>query len=219
MSVTEQLNQIRSTLPSGITLVAVSKFHPVEMLSEAYAAGQRIFGESREQELKVKHEALPKDIEWHFIGHLQSNKVRAIVPYVHCIQSVDSVHLLEEIERQAARYDRHIDLLLEVHVAQEESKSGFTPAELLALLSEQRPDERWTHCRFRGLMGMATNTDDEAQVRREFRSLRTLFDQARPLCPTFDTLSMGMSDDYPIAIEEGCTMVRVGSSIFGPRQY
>jgi hypothetical protein len=219
MSVTEQLNQIRSTLPSGITLVAVSKFHPVEMLSEAYAAGQRIFGESREQELKVKHEALPKDIEWHFIGHLQSNKVRAIVPYVHCIQSVDSVHLLEEIERQAARCDRHIDLLLEVHVAQEESKSGFTPAELLALLSEQRPDERWTHCHFRGLMGMATNTDDEAQVRREFRSLRTLFDQARPLCPTFDTLSMGMSDDYPIAIEEGCTMVRVGSSIFGPRQY
>lgn len=189
------------------------------MLSEAYAAGQRIFGESREQELKVKHEALPKDIEWHFIGHLQSNKVRAIVPYVHCIQSVDSVHLLEEIERQAARCDRHIDLLLEVHVAQEESKSGFTPAELLALLSEQRPDERWTHCHFRGLMGMATNTDDEAQVRREFRSLRTLFDQARPLCPTFDTLSMGMSDDYPIAIEEGCTMVRVGSSIFGPRQY
>jgi hypothetical protein len=219
MSVTEQLNQIRSTLPSGITLVAVSKFHPVEMLSEAYAAGQRIFGESREQELKVKHEALPKDIEWHFIGHLQSNKVRAIVPYVHCIQSVDSVHLLEEIERQAARCDRHIDLLLEVHVAQEESKSGFTPAELLALLSEQRPDERWTHCHFRGLMGMATNTDDEAQVHREFRSLRTLFDQARPLCPTFDTLSMGMSDDYPIAIEEGCTMVRVGSSIFGPRQY
>jgi hypothetical protein len=214
----------------------VSKFHPAEALREAYDAGQRLFGESREQELKTKYEALPKDIVWHFIGHLQTNKVKYIAPFVQCIQSVDSERLLDEIERQAARFaaDRvaaghaeRIDVLLQVHIAAEETKSGFTPDELRTTLRAVRPEERWPHVRLCGLMGMATNTDDEAQVRREFETLaalrREVADEILPAqgvaATQFATLSMGMSEDYPIAIEAGSTMVRVGTDIFGPRQY
>jgi hypothetical protein len=191
---------------------------------------------SREQELKAKYEALPKDIVWHFIGHLQTNKVKYIAPFVQCIQSVDSERLLDEIERQAARFaaDRvaaghteRIDVLLQVHIAAEETKSGFTPDELRTTLRAVRPEERWPNVRLCGLMGMATNTDDEAQVRREFETLaalrREVADEILPAqgvaATQFATLSMGMSEDYPIAIEAGSTMVRVGTDIFGPRQY
>ncbi len=236
MSITENLHHILSTLPQGVTLVAVSKFHPVEALQEAYAAGQRIFGESREPELRLKYEALPHDIEWHFIGHLQTNKVKYIAPLVRCIQSVDSERLLDEIERQAARFAEArlaaglpatIDVLLQVHVAAEETKSGFTPAELQTLLASVRPAERWQHLRLCGLMGMATNTDDAAQVRREFDVLAQLHRHlSHDVLPAagipatqFATLSMGMSHDYPIAIAAGTTMVRVGTDIFGERQY
>jgi pyridoxal phosphate enzyme (YggS family) len=241
MSITDNLLKIRATLPQGVTLVAVSKFHPLEALREAYAAGQRVFGESREQELKVKHEAMPADVEWHFIGHLQTNKVKAIIPYVHCIQSVDTAHLLDEVERQAARLEaerqaaghpRTVDVLLQVHIAREETKSGFTPEELRTLLATTDPAARWPHVRLRGLMGMATNTDDAAQVRREFAALAALKVEAGKLLASkcaaedaaacaaaFDTLSMGMSEDYPLAIEAGSTMVRIGTDIFGAREY
>lgn len=227
MSVAENLRQTRSTLPPGVTLVAVSKFHPVEALKEAYNAGQRIFGESREQELAAKHEALPADAEWHFIGHLQTNKVKYIAPFISLIQSVDSERLLTEINRQGAKNERIIDCLLEVHIAQEESKSGFLPEEVRRLVRDSKPAERWPNVRIRGLMGMATYTDDEVQIRREFRILTSLFRQMTDYliaggtkeASYFDTLSFGMSDDYAIAIEEGSNMVRIGTHIFGEREY
>lgn len=204
----ENITAIRQTLPAGVTLVCVSKYHPASMIEEAYAIGERDFGESRAQELVAKATTLPHDIRWHFIGHLQTNKVRQILPYVSLIQSVDSIRLLDTIEAEAARLDRVIDVLLEVHVAREEAKSGFLPSEL-------PPTEQlstYSHIRIRGLMTMATNTDDEAEIRRCFRS-------ARESMPDAAIRSYGMSDDYPIAIEEGANMVRVGSSIFGERIY
>lgn len=219
MAIAEKLNEIKASLPAGVTLVAVSKTHPMEAVEEAYAAGQRIFGESRPQELKAKAEALPRDIEWHMIGHLQTNKVRMLMPYVALIHSVDSERLVCEIEKEAARLDRVVDILLEVHVAREESKTGWSGEELEAWLGT----ERWReleHVRVRGVMGIATNTDDEAVVRGDFEALKGWFERLKPLFgEPFDTLSMGMSDDYPTAIACGSTMVRVGSKIFGAREY
>ena len=218
--VAEHLDRVRRSLPEGVTLVAVSKFHPAEVLPEAYHAGQRLFGESRVQELEEKRKVLPADIQWHFIGHLQTNKVRYIVPYISLIHSVDSVKLLAEIERQAARVGRVVDCLLEVHVAAEETKYGFSPDESLAFLADFHPEE-YRHVSIRGLMGMASNTDDEVRVAADFATLKGLFDAARSRfgLPRFDTLSMGMSHDYGIAVREGSNMVRVGTTIFGDRQY
>ena len=206
----------------GVKLVAVSKYHPVEMLQEAYDAGQRIFGESHVQELDMKQKVLPKDIEWHFIGHLQTNKVKYIAPYVTLIHAVDSMKLLKEIDKQATKVGRVIDCLLQVHVAKEETKFGFLPEELREMLEEGEWKEL-KHVRIRGLMCMATNTDDEVQIHGEFREVKELFEAVKmrhfSTNEAFSELSMGMSDDYRIAIEEGSTMIRVGSRIFGARNY
>ena len=219
MSVKSEIERLRSVLPAGVKLLAVSKFHPVEALREAYDAGQRAFGESRPQELKTKHELLPDDIEWHMIGHLQTNKVKYIAPYVHLIESLDSVRLAEAIEREAVKCGRVIDCLLEIHVTCEESKSGWDYAELLAFVREGG-FSAMPHIRLRGVMGMATFTDDEATVRGDFKRLKECFDELKGYFgEEFDTLSMGMSDDYPIAIECGTTEVRIGSTIFGAREY
>ena len=218
MTIGEKIEQLHKSLPQGVKLVAVSKFHPAEALMAAYEAGQRIFGESRMQELLAKHEALPKDIEWQMIGHLQTNKVRQIVPFVSLIQSVDSVRLVECINREAERIGRVVDILLEIHVAQEESKTGWQYDELVDYLkSEAFTSLR--NVRVRGVMGMATNTDDEAIIRNDFERLAECKRElANNFGEEFDTLSMGMSDDYELAIECGSTMVRIGSSIFGNRQ-
>ena len=219
MSVKEQLNNILSKLPEGVTLVAVSKFHPVERLQEAYDAGQRVFGESRPQEMASKYQQLPKDIEWYMIGHLQTNKVKMIAPFVSLIASVDSERLIEEIEKQAAKYGRTIDILLEVHVAQEESKSGWSEEELYNYLTTGAL-ERMEHVRVRGVMTIASNTDDESVVRRDFQRIKDIYDSLKPrFGEAFDTLSIGMSDDYPLALEYGSTMVRIGTAIFGMREY
>ena len=213
VDIRSQIAAVRQTLPSTVTLVVVSKFQPREAIEVAYNAGERDFGESHVQELMAKYQALPKDIRWHFIGHLQTNKVKYIVPFVHLIHSVDSLKLLEVINKEAAKIDRFVDILLEVHVAREATKSGFLSSELPTL------DQLKAYPRVRvvGLMTMATNTDDEAEIRRCFKTLHNLADEF--LGPQPLQLSMGMSDDYPIAIEEGATMIRVGSRIFGERDY
>ena len=219
MAIGAKIRELHASLPQGVSLVAVSKFHPVEALKEAYDAGQRIFGESRVQELLVKYEALPKDIEWQMIGHLQTNKVRQIVPFISLVQSVDSVRLAECINREAERIGRVVDILLEIHVAQEESKTGWKYEELVTFLQSEE-FESLKNIRVRGVMGMATNTDDEQIVRADFEQLANHFNHLKPLFgEEFDTLSMGMSDDYTLAIDCGSTMVRIGSSIFGDRIY
>ena len=219
MNIKERLNRILSTLPKGVQLVAVSKFHPAERLQEAYDAGQRIFGENRPQEMVAKYDVLPKDIEWHMIGHLQTNKVKYIAPFVTMISSVDSDRLIEEIEKQAAKNNRTIDILLEVHVAQEETKSGWSEEELRAYLASGILNNM-AHVRVRGVMTIASNTDDESVVRRDFETIRRIFNELKPqFGEAFDTLSIGMSDDYPIALEYGSTMVRIGTAIFGQREY
>ena len=219
MSIGAKIEELQASLPQGVTLVAVSKFHPVEALNEAYEAGQRIFGESRVQELLVKHEALPKDIEWQMIGHLQTNKVRQIVPFISLIQSVDSIRLVECINREAERIGRVVDILFEIHIAQEESKTGWRYDELVDYLQSGAMAEL-KNIRVRGIMGMATNTDDEAVIRHDFERLAECKKElASHFGEAFDTLSMGMSDDYGLAIECGSTMVRIGSSIFGNRNY
>ena len=219
MSIKQRLESIMSTLPEGVSLVAVSKFHPAEHILEAYNAGQRIFGESRPQEMAAKAEALPKDIVWTMIGHLQTNKVKLIAPFVSLIASVDSDRLAAEIEKQAAKCERVIDILLEVHVADEETKSGWDVEELRAYLASGAL-ERMEHVRVRGVMTIATNTDDEAVVRRDFQTIRDVYEELKPrFGEAFDTLSIGMSDDYPIALEYGSTMVRIGTAIFGAREY
>lgn len=218
-SVTSRLDSVRRTLPADVTLVAVSKTHPAELIREAYDAGQRIFGESRPQELREKYDALPHDIEWHMIGHLQTNKVKYIAPFVKLIHSVDSAHLAEAIQKEAAKCGRVIDILLEIHVAAEETKSGWEIGELRSYLASH-PFASLPNLRVRGVMGIATNTDDVATVRHDFEALKGCFDELRPQFDTaFDTLSMGMSHDYRIAVECGATMVRVGSLIFGERDY
>ena len=226
--ITENLAKIRATIPDGVTLVAVSKFHPAEMIAEAYQCGQRIFAESRENEFRAKVEQLPQDIEWHFIGHLQTNKVKQVVPYASMIQSIDSERLLDEIEKQMQKVGRtSIDGLLQLHVAQEETKSVFLPDEVMTLLTDNRIAERWPHIRLRGVMGMASFVDDPNQWRKEFRQIKACYQALLegPLkaqgidAQQFSVLSYGMSEDYPVAIEEGSNMVRIGTSIFGPRVY
>lgn len=219
MTINHRLAEIYATLPEGVSLVAVSKFHPAERIMEAYEAGQRIFGESRPQEMAAKAQQLPNDIEWMMIGHLQTNKVKMIAPFVTMIASVDSDRLVEEIEKQAARAERTIDILLEVHVADEESKSGWDIEELRSYIASGALDTM-THIRVRGVMTIATNTDDESIIRRDFQNIRNIFEELKPLFGnSFDTLSIGMSDDYPIALEYGSTMVRIGTAIFGQREY
>lgn len=219
-TIAQRLDNILATLPAGVRLVAVSKFHPAETIREAYDAGQRCFGESRAQELQAKYQQLPQDIEWHFIGHLQTNKVKYIVPFVSLIHSVDSVRLLDEIERQAERVGRVVDCLLEVHVAQEDTKYGFSLDDCREFCTAENV-ATYPHIRFRGIMGMASNTDDDGQVKREFAQLKQLFDEVRGNMSdaSFDTLSMGMSHDYLMAVELGSTMVRIGTTIFGERVY
>ena len=218
----EEIKSIQERLPEHVRLVAVSKFHPIEALEEAYAAGQRVFGESKVQEMTTKYEALPKDIEWHFIGHLQTNKIKYMAPYVALIHGVDSFKLLKEINKQAIKAERIIPCLLQIHIAQEESKFGFSFDECRQMLEEGCWKEL-THISIAGLMGMATNTDDENIIQQEFHSLGAFFQEIKDSYfsnqPAFKEISMGMSDDYPIAIAEGSTLVRIGSKIFGQRSY
>ena len=216
MSIAQNVKHLRESLPSGVQLVAVSKTRTEEEILEAYHAGQRIFGENKVQEMVRKWETLPRDIQWHMVGHLQRNKVKYIAGFVSLIHGVDSTRLLREIDKRAEEHGRVIDCLLQVHIARESTKFGFDDSELRALLREGLPGEL-PHVRVRGLMGMATFTEDSGQVRREFRHLKSLFDELLAGVPGADTLSMGMSGDYRIAIEEGSTMVRIGSSIFGAR--
>lgn len=219
MSIACQLSLVRTTLPENVTLVAVSKTHPLESIREAYDAGHRVFGESRPQELREKYDALPKDIEWHMIGHLQTNKIKYIAPFVSLIHSVDSARLAEAVDREAAKCGRVIDVLLEIHVADEESKSGWDIGELMNYV-RTAPFAGLGNIRVRGVMGIATNTPDAKVIRRDFGELKRCFDLLQPYFgPRFDTLSMGMSHDYGYAMECGATMVRIGSLIFGDRDY
>ena len=217
-----KLHKILDTLPQGVRLVAISKYHPNEYIEAAYAEGQRVFGESHEQELRQKHESLPNDIEWHFIGHLQTNKVKYIAPYVSMIEAVDSLKLLKEINRQAERCGRVIKVLLELHIAEESTKYGLTLDACRQLLE----DGEWRemkNIRICGLMMMASFVDDKDQIRREMQTARDFFDEVKMKYFANDAdfleRSWGMSDDYLIAIETGSTMVRIGTSIFGPRVY
>ena len=228
----ETIKRLKSELPATVKLVAVSKFHPFEAIEEAYQAGQRIFAESRPQELLAKVRRLDEiraergepgymsDVEWHFIGHLQTNKLKMVLPYVSLVQSVDSMHLLEAIDKWGDANAKVIDVLLEPHVASEQTKQGFAPDELMNVLSSS---DEYGHIRFRGVMGMATFTDDQAVVRSDFSRIKALYDNIREAYPglvsDFTELSIGMSDDYPIAVGYGSTMVRIGSMIFGERNY
>ena len=215
--IAEKIKSISDTLPCGVTLIAVSKYHPAEAIMQAYEAGQREFGESKAQDLVTKYEELPKDIKWHFIGHLQTNKIKYIAPFIHLIHSVDSYKLLQEINRHGVKHQRKIGCLLQIHIAQEETKFGFTPEECIEMLtcSEWHTLE---NIEIRGLMCMASNTDDEAQIAKEFATVQNLFKEIKEKIFTdndnFNILSAGMSDDYAIAIEHGSTHIRIGSSIF-----
>lgn len=220
--IAESIRQIRSELPAGVRLVAVSKFHPNEAIEEAYRAGQRIFGESKVQEMTAKHDSLPQDIEWHFIGHLQTNKVKYIVPYVALIHGIDSFKLLAEVDKQAAKVGRRVDCLFQLHIAREETKFGFSFDECRQMLAEGQW-RQLQHVRLCGLMGMATNTDNTTQIKEEFESLSQFFREVKATWfaddDAFRELSMGMSHDYHEAIAAGSTLVRVGSKIFGERIY
>lgn len=218
----EEIRRITNELPSSVRLVAVSKYHSIDSIKEAYAAGQRIFGESHVQELQQKQPNLPDDIEWHFIGHLQTNKVKYIIGYISMIHAVDSFKLLKEINKQAGKAGRIIPCLLQLHIAQEETKFGFSPEECRALLSEGEW-KQLTHIRISGIMCMASNTDREEQIRREFHQAYDFFMDIKKEHfiedPNFKECSWGMSHDYPIALKEGSTLIRVGSKIFGERTY
>ncbi|MCD6066081.1 MAG: YggS family pyridoxal phosphate-dependent enzyme [Bacteroidetes bacterium] len=213
-SVAQHLLEIKKELPAQVKLIAVSKTYPVDVVMLAYEAGQRVFGENKVQEMCEKQEQMPKDVEWHLIGHLQTNKVKYIAPFVSLIHSVDSLKLLQEINKQAQKNNRVIDCLLQIYIAQEETKFGLSPEECVALL-ESDAYKQLNNIRVVGLMGMASNTEKEEQIRKEFRELKKLKDRY----PAFKEMSCGMSSDYKIAIEEGSTMIRVGSSIFGKRNY
>ncbi len=218
----EKIRELRAELPEGVELVAVSKFHPAEAVLAAYRAGQRRFGESRVQELLAKMPQLPDDIQWHFIGHLQTNKVRSLMGKTAMIESVDSDKLLRLIDRESARAGVMTRVLMQIHVAREETKFGFFPEELFEWFADRR-FESLTNTHICGIMGMASNTDDEERVRRDFTDIRSAFDRIRfdiaPDLRGFDTLSMGMSGDWPLAVECGSNLVRIGSAIFGPRNY
>jgi len=241
--IASNLQSILRKLPSGVQLVAVSKFHPIEQLQEAYEAGQRVFAESRPQELAAKVPQMPADVQWHFIGHLQTNKLKLVLPYVSLVQSVDSVHLLEAIKSWALADNRTVDVLLELHLGAEETKQGFTETEILAIvqsialrgankadIAPGTPQNTFpgaldgvfapgTGVRIRGLMGMATNTEDMSVVERDFERIETLFRKIQAMgLPEFTELSIGMSGDWPVAVRHGATMVRIGTDIFGPRQ-
>ena len=222
--VSDNLKALYEKLPSAVKLVAVSKFHPVSRLMEAYDAGQRVFGENRPQELAAKVPQMPADVEWHFIGHLQTNKLKLVLPYVSLVQSVDSLHLLEAIDKWGSENGRTIDVLLELHLGAEETKHGFSEEDILAVIStkaEGRVEK--SNIRIRGLMGMATNTEDEGVIEADFARIEALFKRIREAHPelrdTFTELSIGMSGDWPIAVRHGATMVRIGTDIFGEREY
>ena len=246
--ISDNLENILSELPSGVKLVAVSKFHPLEALLEAYAMGQRAFGENRPQEFAAKAVQMPQDVEWHFIGHLQTNKLKLVLPYASLVESIDTVHLLEAVNEWGARHEKVINVLLEVHIGAEETKQGFTPEEVLELLSSvnirsgltpgtgkefgERPGREsiltgtgadpYPNVNFCGLMGMASHVDDEEAVSSDFARIKALFDGCRARFPQlrdFNTLSIGMSDDWRIALRHGSTEVRIGTAIFGHRQY
>lgn len=222
MYIAEQIKRLRSELPEGVNLLAISKYQPIEALQEAYDAGQRMFGENHIQEMAAKAAALPKDIAWHFTGHVQTNKIKYMASFVSLIHAVDSFRLLREINKHAAKHDRIIDCLLQIHIAQEDTKYGLTIEECRELLATE-PWRELTNVRIVGLMAMGSNTDDMELVRGEFRQMKQLFDELRDTYfadePSFSQLSEGMTDDYPIAIEEGSTIVRIGSMIFGDRVY
>ena len=216
----ENIIAIREKLPPGVKLVAVSKFHPEEAIREAYAAGQRVFGENRPQELAQKVPQMPSDVEWHFIGHLQTNKLKLVLPYVSLVQSVDSLHLLEAIGKWGRENGKTIDVLLELHLGAEETKHGFSEADIVTVISSEVEK---SHVRIRGLMGMATNTEDEGVIEADFARIEALFKRIREEHPelreTFTELSIGMSGDWPVAVRHGATMVRIGTDIFGEREY
>ncbi|MCR4825956.1 MAG: YggS family pyridoxal phosphate-dependent enzyme [Bacteroidales bacterium] len=218
----EKYDEIRASLPAGVRLVAVSKFKPAEDIAALYQHGQRVFGENHAQEMKAKHEVLPQDIEWHFIGHLQTNKIKYIAPYVSLIHSIDSFDLLKEVNKHAVKNNRVIPCLLQFHIADEETKFGFTFEECEAMLNDPGFIEL-KNVEIHGVMGMATFTDNMEQVREEFQHLHQIFQELKTIYfaqnPDFKEISMGMSEDYPIAIEEGSTLIRIGSAIFGPRNY
>ena len=220
MTVSQSLLSIKSQLPSGVRLVAVSKFHPASSIMEAYEAGQRLFGENRPQELASKAPQLPSDIEWHFIGHLQTNKLKLVLPYVALVESVDSLHLLEAINTWALAAGRRIPVLLELHLGAEETKHGLTEDEIIGILAD---GAMYPGIEFKGLMGMATNTDDETVIEADFARIEALFERIRlefpALSETFNELSIGMSGDWPIALRHGATLIRIGTAIFGERQY
>ena len=222
--VADNLKTLYAKLPSAVKLVAVSKFHPVSRLMEAYDAGQRVFGENRPQELAQKVPQMPSDVEWHFIGHLQTNKLKLVLPYVTLVQSVDSLHLLEAIDKWGRENGRVIDVLLELHLGAEETKHGFSEEDILGVIStkaEGRVEK--SYIRIRGLMGMATNTEDEGVIEADFARIEALFQRIRAAHPelrdSFTELSIGMSGDWPIAVRHGATMVRIGTDIFGEREY
>ena len=220
--IAENLKQVLSELPEKVRLVAVSKFHPNEAIEEAYRAGQRVFGESKVQEMTAKYESLPKDIEWHFIGHLQTNKIKYIVPYVALIHGIDSYKLLAEVDKQAAKAGKTVNCLLQLHIAREETKFGFSFDECREMLAAGEWREL-KHIRICGLMGMATNTDNDEQIKPEFCSLSSFFNEVKAKwfadAESFRELSMGRSHDYHEAIAAGSTLIRVGSKIFGERNY
>ena len=216
MSIADRLLRIKQSLPQQVTLVAVSKTKPETDLMEAYEAGQRVFGENKAQEMTAKWSSMPKDIQWHMIGHLQSNKVKYIAPYVALIHGVDRSELMDEIEKQGAKNNRIISCLLQVHIAKESTKFGWNPQELVSWATQEQL-EKYPHVRIQGLMGMATFTSDEHQIKQEFSSLKSVYDQLKAIHAHWDTLSMGMSQDYELAISMGSNMVRIGSSIFGER--
>lgn len=222
MSIVQNIERITKQLPQDVKLVAVSKFHPVEKIMEAYNAGQRIFGENRAQELAAKAPQMPTDIEWHFIGHLQKNKVRMIIPWASTIQSIDSIELLQLVNKEAARINRHVNVFLQLHVAKEQTKSGFTVEELLKTASEGSFNNL-SNVTIAGVMAMATFTDDMDQVASEFELVHhtflTLRDKYFAGNDAFKEISMGMSDDWPIAVKHGATLVRIGTDIFGAREY
>ncbi len=221
MSVAEQITRLQKELPEGVNLLAISKYQPIEAIQEAYDAGQRMFGENHIQEMAAKATVLPKDIQWHFTGHVQTNKIKYMAPFVSLVHAVDSFRLLREIDKHAAKHERCIDCLLQIHIAQEDTKYGLTVDECRQLLANE-PWKELEHVRITGLMAMGSNTDDMEQVRHEFRQIKSLFDELKEKYfanePSFCQLSEGMTDDYPIAIEEGSTIVRIGSMIFGERK-
>lgn len=218
MSIATNLKLIKSTLPEHVTLVAVSKTKPVSDLLEVYNAGHKIFGENKIQEMTQKWEEMPKDIQWHMIGHVQRNKVKYMAEFVSLIHGVDSLKLLKEVDKQAKKHNRTIDCLFQIHIAEEDTKFGLDEEELNSLIYSKEFKE-FKNIEITGLMGMATFTEDETQIRREFRHLKGLFDKTKMVLSNISVLSMGMSGDYKIAIEEGSTMIRIGSSIFGARNY